>query len=421
MKELNAPTRSRVRLSWWDRQSRRAFAKALAGLREGRLILSDPLGEQSFGAETEAFPVRARVEVRDPRFYRRSLFAGSVGCAESYMDGDWACDDLAALFRVLSRNHETLLSVEHRRWVAKSFRRLAHTWRRNSLTGSRRNIAAHYDLGNEFFELFLDPSLTYSCAVFERSEASVEEAQHAKYDRICRKLQLTGEDEVLEIGTGWGGFALHAAGHYGCRVTTTTVSERQYERARERVAAAGLSDRIELLFEDYRRLRGRFDKLVSIEMIEAVGHRYLDRYFEVCSERLKPGGMMLIQAITTPDQRYEDSRRSVDFIKTYIFPGGQLPSLQAILSATQRATDLRLIHLEEIGAHYAETLHRWREMFYKNLERVRELGYPETFVRMWEFYLASCEGAFRERFVGDSQIVFAKPGARRSPILGQLT
>ena len=413
-------TRARPSATWLEARARGLFAGGLAGLREGQLVIADPLGERSFGSPTESFPVRARVEVRDLGFYWRSVWGGSVGAAESYMDGDWVCDDLAALFRIFSRNHQTLRALEDRRWVVKPLRRLAHAWRRNSVSGSRRNIAAHYDLGNEFFELFLDPSLTYSCAVFERDEASVEEAQRAKYDRICRKLELSAGDEVLEIGTGWGGFALHAAERYGCRVTTTTVSERQYECAQQRVAEAGLSDRIELLLQDYRRLRGRFDKLVSIEMIEAVGHRYLERYFQVCSERLKPGGMMLIQAITTPDQRYESSRRSVDFIKAYIFPGGQLPSLQAILAATQRATDLRLIHMEEIGAHYAETLRRWREKFYKNLERVRELGYPETFVRMWEFYLASCEGAFQERFVGDSQILFAKPGARRAPILGQL-
>ncbi|MEJ2132889.1 MAG: cyclopropane-fatty-acyl-phospholipid synthase, partial [Gammaproteobacteria bacterium] len=362
------------RFSWLDRRARSLVARALGSLREGQLIVADALGEQRFGTSSEEFPITARLEVREPAVYRRTLWGGSVGAGESYMDGDWVCSDLSALFRIMARNQETLRSMERHGWAVRSARRLAHALRANSLHGSRRNIAAHYDLGNSFFELFLDASLTYSSAVFENENATMEEAQIAKYDRICHKLELGPEDEVLEIGTGWGGFALRAAGHFGCKVTTATVSRQQFERARERVADAGLAERVRVIFEDYRRLRGRFDKLVSIEMIEAVGHRYLERYFRACSERLKPHGMMLVQAITVPDQRYERSRRGVDFTKAYIFPGGQVPSLHAMLSATRRVTDLRMIHLEEIGAHYAETLRRWREKFYKNLERVRELG-----------------------------------------------
>ena len=405
-----------------ERLARRALAWPLQSIAEGELSIVDADGVQRFGRAVPEFPIRAEIRVLDGSFYRRAALAGSTGAAESYMDGEWVCDDLAALFRVLSRNEAAVRGIEQKTsWITWPVRRLGHALRRNSHRGSRRNIAAHYDLGNDFYSLFLDPTLTYSCAVFERPDASMEEAQRAKYERICRKLELTTDDHLLEIGTGWGGMAIHAASRYGCRVTTTTVSEKQHALATQRVAAAGLRDRVTVLSEDYRSLRGRFDKLVSIEMIEAVGHRYLETYFQACSELLKPGGLMCLQAILTADQRYRFSVRNADFIKAYIFPGGQLPSIEAISNATRRVTDFRMIHLEEIGEHYAETLRRWRERFYKNLGRVRELGFPESFVRMWEFYLASCEGAFAERYVGDAQILFAKPAARRAPLLGALS
>ncbi len=410
-----SPLRASARLA------RRAITWSLGRIAEGEIALSDADGVHRFGRASPGFPCKAQITVLDGAFYRRAALGGSVGAAESYMDGEWSCDDLSAVFRVLARNESAALGIESKTsWATRPIRKIAHSLHRNSARGSRRNIAAHYDLGNDFYSLFLDPTLTYSCAVFESPDVSLEEAQRAKYERICRKLVLSADDHLLEIGSGWGGMAIHAATHHGCRVTTTTVSRKQHAVATRRVVEAGLGDRVTVLLEDYRGLRGDYDKLVSIEMIEAVGHRYLETYFRVCSERLRPGGLMCLQAILTSDQRYRFSLRNSDFIKAYIFPGGQLPSIEAISNAARRATDFRMIHLEEIGEHYAETLRHWREAFYKNLGRVRDLGFPETFVRMWEYYLACCEGAFEERYVGDAQILLAKPGARRAPVLGAL-
>jgi cyclopropane-fatty-acyl-phospholipid synthase len=304
--------------------------------------------------------------------------------------------------------------------LARGARRVLHRLRRNTRAGARRNIRAHYDLGNEFFALFLDPGLTYSCAVFEKPEAGLEDAQTAKYDRICRKLRLAPGDRVLEIGSGWGGFALHAAGRYGCHVTTTTISRRQYELARERVAAAGLAERVCVLLEDYRELRGQHDKLVSIEMIEAVGADHLNDYFRACSERLSPDGAMALQAIVVEERHYASSRRNVDFVKRYVFPGGQLVSLGAICAALAAVTDLRVTHLEDITPHYAETLARWRARMSQNLDAMRALGIGDVFLRMWDYYLCYCEGAFRERANGVVQLVLEKPQARRPALLGGL-
>jgi cyclopropane-fatty-acyl-phospholipid synthase len=294
--------------------------------------------------------------------------------------------------------------------------KLAHWLNRNDKLGSRRNIAAHYDLGNGFFELFLDETMAYSCGIFERDDASLLQASTAKFDAACSKLNLRPGQHLLEIGTGWGGLAIHAARHYGCRVTTTTISREQYEFAKEAVARAGLSDRVTLLLEDYRDLTGRYDALVSIEMIEAVGHQYLERYFRCCGGLLHPDGAMLLQSITIRDQFYDQARRSVDFIKRFIFPGSFIPSVQALIDAAARATDLKLFHLEDIGPHYARTLKIWRERFLARAADVRALGYPESFVRMWEFYLCYCEGGFEERQLGDVQMLFTKPRSRRAAI-----
>jgi cyclopropane-fatty-acyl-phospholipid synthase len=337
------------------------------------------------------------------------------------MEGWWSCDDLTSLVRIISANRDAQRTLE--RGAARLARpplRLLHALRSNTRRGSRRNITAHYELGNAFFELFLDPTLTYSCGIFEHEDATMEEASRAKYERVCQKLRLGPEDHVVEIGSGWGGFAIHAAGTRGCRVTTTTISRKQYELARKRVHEAGLSDRVELLLRDYRDLRGTYDKLVSIEMIEAVGHRYFDTFFRVCSERLKPDGIMLLQAITIPDQRFEESKRSVEFIKRYIFPGGQLISNGAVCTCLARVSDLRLTHLEDITAHYAETLRHWHTRMSENLERMRDLGLADRFLRMWEFYLCYCEGGFRERAIGVAQMLMEKPEVRRAPVLGQL-
>jgi cyclopropane-fatty-acyl-phospholipid synthase len=284
-----------------------------------------------------------------------------------------------------------------------------HFLRSNTEKGSRANIAAHYDLGNDFYELFLDESLTYSCGIFEQQDNTLLEASLAKYDRICKKLQLTQEDHVIEIGSGWGGFAIYAAENYGCRITTTTISKAQYGLARERVHQAGVADRVDLLLQDYRNLRGTYDKLVSIEMIEAVGHQYLDTFFRACSSLLKEDGVMLLQAITIADQVFDRHKRSVDFIKRYIFPGSCIPSIAAMCRSIARATDLRLYHLEDITPHYARTLRCWRERFFANINKIRGLGYSDTFIRLWEYYLCYCEGGFTERYLGDVQMLLTKP------------
>ena len=393
--------------------ARRAILTRLAAIADGALRIEDGAERLQFGALTARCPLSATVRVHDPRFYTELAFGGSIGAGEAYMSGYWSTDDLTAVMRVLISNMSVVDGMEGglARFGAP-LRKALHWAARNSRRGSRRNISAHYDLGNEFFRTFLDPTLMYSAAIFERTGMSLEKASLAKLDRICRRLELKPADHLLEIGTGWGAMALHAAGHYGCRVTTTTISREQYELARERIDAAGLADRITLLQEDYRDLRGQYDKLVSIEMIEAVGHRYYDAYFRQCGALLKPDGMMLLQAITIADQRYESARNAVDFIQRHIFPGSCIPSVTVITDAVARVTDMRLVDLLDIGAHYATTLRCWRENLFANLERVRALGYPEEFIRMWEFYFCYCEGGFIERVIGDAQMLFIKPLAR---------
>ena len=395
-----------------DRALRARLLRQLDGLRQGDIVLVDPLGDARVGEPTAGIP-SVRVQVREAGFYRALAANGSVGAAESYMDGDWDCDDLVGLVRLLVRNRDLLDGMEGGAarlggWAMRAL----HALRRNTREGSRRNIAAHYDLGNDFFSLFLDETMAYSCAIFPRAGSTLNEAQVLKFDRVCGKLGLSARDHVLEIGSGWGGFAIHAARNCGCRVTTTTISRKQYEYTKRQVEAAGLADRVTVLCDDYRALVGSFDKLVSIEMIEAVGHRYFDAYFRACSERLKPHGMMLLQAIVIPEQRYDRYRRSVDFIQRYIFPGGCLPSLGAICRSIGRATDLQVFHVEDITSHYAETLAAWRQRFQANLDRVRSLGFSEEFIRVWEFYFCYCEGGFRERAIGDVQMVLAKPDWR---------
>ena len=376
-------------------------------------------GEQvrAFG-DTQDDSLQATIRVHDPRFYWHTVTGGHLGASEAYLRGEWSCDDLVALIRIFSRNAAVLDRVERGfARLLKPLQIIAHRLRRNTRSGSRRNIAAHYDLSNEFYALFLDDTMTYSCGIFPRADASLREASLEKYDRICRKLELSPRDHVVEVGGGWGGFAIYAAGQYGCRVTTTTISEQQYQWASARIREAGLTDRITLLKQDYRDLQGQFDKLVSIEMIEAVGHEYLPAYFTKCCRLLKPDGMMLLQAITIPDERYDAYRRSADFIQRYIFPGGCLPSLSAI-SQCLKQTDFRLFHLEDFGSHYVRTLLEWRRRFWENIDQVRALGMSEEFVRMWELYLCYCAGAFDERQIGVSQILLTKPRCRREAILG---
>jgi len=399
-----APSPSRPALP--DRLARSAVRARLARLAGGRLRLREGPESATFGDGPEA-----TITVLDPAFYGDVAFGGSVGAGESYMLGRWRADDLTAVMRLMVRNAEALAGMEH--GIARlsvPLRALAHALRRNTRAGSRRNISAHYDLGNEFFRLMLDESMTYSCAYYERPDSTLPEAQMAKLERVCRALALGPDDHVLEIGTGWGGFAIHAAQRYGCRVTTTTLSPAQFALAVERVRAAGLEDRVTLLTRDYRDLAGRFDKLVSIEMIEAIGHRQFREFFRRSAGLLAPGGTMLLQAITIADRHYERTRDEVDFIKRYIFPGACIPSIGALAGAMAAASDFRILSLEDIGLHYARTLADWRARFHANLPAVRALGYPESFVRMWEFYLCYCEAGFAERQLGDVQMQLSRSG-----------
>ena len=412
---LTLPFQTQVTLKprFLDSLARRAVQSRLAGLGHGVVTLTDGDRVEHYGESTARCALSVNVRVHDPRFYSEIAFGGSIGAGEAYMQGYWSVDDLTELMRILLQNRGVLDGMEGGvARVTAPLQKALHWAARNTHTGSRRNIAAHYDLGNEFFRLFLDPTLMYSSAVFERAGMTLEAASLAKLDRICRKLDLKPGEHVLEIGTGWGGFALHAAQHYGCRVTTTTISRQQHQLARERIDAADLSGRITLLLEDYRDLSGNYDKLVSIKMIEAVGHHYYDAYFRKCGELLKPEGMMLLQAITIADQRYDAARKSVDFIQRHIFPGSCIPSVTALSDAIARVTDMKLFHLEDIGPHYATTLRHWRENLFANIDLVRALGYPEEFIRMWEFYFCYCEGGFLERAIGDVQMLLVKPGAR---------
>jgi cyclopropane-fatty-acyl-phospholipid synthase len=404
-----------------ERFARRAVLARLAGIKRGRIAIEDGDERISFGEEISSADLRATIRVLDQRFYSDLALGGSMGAGEAYMAGSWTTDDLTALVQIMIRNRDVMEGMDGGlARLASPARRLLHYFNRNTRAGSQRNIAAHYDLGNEFFELILDPTLMYSCAIFLRPDSTLEEAAIAKVDRICRKLDLRAHDHLLEIGTGWGGFAIHAAKNYGCRVTTTTISRAQHDYALKKIAEQGLGDRITVLFKDYRDLSGQFDKAVSIEMIEAVGHQFVDSYFRKCGELLKPDGVMLLQAITIADQFYESAVRNVDFIKKYIFPGSFIPSVTSLCNSITRASDMRLFHLEDITPNYAETLKSWRLRMFQNIERVRALGYPEEFIRMWEFYLSYCEGGFRERYIGDVQMLLTKPASRRLPILPQL-
>jgi cyclopropane-fatty-acyl-phospholipid synthase len=389
----------------------------LRKIRHGRLRLIDADHGQSFGQVSAECTFDVAIRVRNPRFYSDAVFGGTTGAGESFMHGTWDCDNLTDLVRLMVVNRELMNDVDSgwSRLSAPLFQ-LAHRLNRNTAAGSRRNIAAHYDLGNEFFQLFLDETMAYSCGIFPRADASLLEASTAKFDAACTKLNLKPGQRLLEIGTGWGGLALHAARHYGCHVTTTTISREQYELATEKVAQAGLSDRITLLLEDYRELKGQYDALVSIEMIEAVGHQYLDTYFTRCSGLLKSSGAMLLQSITIRDQFYEQAKRSVDFIKRFIFPGSFIPSVQALTDSIARCTDMKLTHLEDIGPHYARTLKLWRQRLMARHSEVRALGYPESLIRMWDYYLCYCEGGFEERQLGDVQMLLTKPGSRRASI-----
>ena len=397
--------------------AKRVLLKQLEKLQHGELIINDGTEQHRFGRQDERLPKAIVVTVNDRAFYTSVLMNGTLGAGEAYIRGNWECEDLTGMVELFLCNPQFLEDTgTGMKWLAKPLQLVRRFMQRNTLKGSRRNIEAHYDLGNELFELFLDKTMMYSCGIFHHEKTTLHEASEAKLDRICQKLQLKPTDHVLEIGTGWGGFALYAASHYGCRVTTTTISKEQHEYARQRVREAGLEDRVTLLFDDYRELQGSYDKLVSIEMIEAIGHRYYDTYFEKCTELLKPDGMMLLQSITIADQRYQAAKNSIDYIQRFIFPGGCLPSIAALSDAIARKTDMRIFHLEDIGPHYATTLRLWRERFFANIEKVRLLGYPERFIRMWQYYFCYCEAGFRKQSIGTVQLLLTRPQALRHPL-----
>ncbi len=383
----------------------------LAQLTGGRLSLEDRAGRVVLG-DPPGIPtdLDVHVEMSDPVFYRAIAAYGSVGAGEAYMDGAWRCDDLVALMRLLVRNRAQLDGLE--RGAARLGSGLLRAWhatRRNTPSGAARNIAAHYDLSNEFFALFLSSDLMYSSASWSGEGDTLEAASGRKLAEVCRKLDLRPHERLCEIGSGWGGLALYAAERYGCRVTTVTLSRQQHALVSRLIQERGLADRVRVLLQDYREVSGQFDKVVSIEMIEAVGAAYLETYLAKVASLLKPGGLALIQAITIEDHRYAQALAGVDFIKRHIFPGSFIPSIQAILTAKTRACDLALVHLEDFGASYARTLQAWRVRFLQSLAQVRALGFDERFIRMWEYYLAYCEGGFRERSVGVAHLLFAKP------------
>ena len=411
-----------ARFAAFDRFLRQQMIGQMTGLRHGRLVLEDACGTIELGDTTSSHPdLQIHLQVLDPGFYRALARNGSVGAGESYMEGQWRCDNLVGLIQLLVRNRDLLDGMESgpARLGGMAMRGW-HALRRNTRDGSRRNITAHYDLGNDFFSLFLSPDLMYSSAIWTDPADTLEIASTRKLERICRKLDLQPTDRVIEIGTGWGGFALYAAKHYGCHVTTTTISREQHALASERVAAAGMSGHIELLLEDYRDLDGQYDKLVSIEMVEAIGASYLDVYFEKLGKLLKPDGLALVQAITIEDHRYQQALKSVDFIKRHVFPGSFIPSINTLMAAKTRASDLALTQLEDFGSSYALTLKAWRERFMMKLDQVRAQGFDDRFMRMWEFYLAYCEGGFRERSIGVAHLLMVKPGNRGAALLPEL-
>ncbi len=365
--------------TWFYRLARTAVLSRLARLRHGAITVIDGQERHHYGATTADCSLQATVTILDPHTYADVALGGTVGAGEAYRWGLWTCDDLTTLIRLFVLNRELLDGMEGGlALVAKPLLKSLHWLHRNSKRGSKNNIAVHYDLGNEFFRLMLDETMMYSCAYFEQPDSTLAEASRAKNERICRKLNLSANDHLLEIGTGWGGFTLHAASRYGCRVTTTTISQQQYDLAVQRVKEAGLSDRVTVLLTDYRDLPNlgvQFDKMVSIEMIEAVGHQYYGRFFEVCSRMLKPQGLALIQGITIDERFYKRAKRSVDFIQHFIFPGSCIPSISALTQASARASDLGLIHIEDIGSHYAPTLRAWRQNVAANFSQIASLGY----------------------------------------------
>jgi cyclopropane-fatty-acyl-phospholipid synthase len=402
-----------------DRFAAQAFLSALPRLRDAGLTVVMPDGQRRFFGERNSF-LQGHLIIHSHSFFRKALFGGEVGLGEAYVDGLWSSPDLTGIIRIAVRNMETAVQGKGLlSYFARLSQLLRHRGRSNSVQGSRRNIQEHYDLSNEFFQLFLDKGpMMYSSALFESEADTLEKAQLDKLDRICRLLRLSPGDHVLEIGTGWGGFAAHAALNYGCRVTTTTISEEQHAYAAERFDSLGVSSRVELLFEDYRNLKGRYDRIVSIEMFEAVGLRYYDAFFGACQRLLDSNGAMMMQTITMNERNFPNYQKATDWIQQYIFPGGELASVLEIQRSLARVTNFSLHNFQEMGAHYARTLAEWRERFHEQRVRVEELGFDDNFQRTWDYYLGYCEGAFLERYIGVAQLLLV-PQSNRKPVFGE--
>ena len=389
--------------------------KKLGGLRFGRLVIVD--GPKTFVFGDQHSELHATITVTSQEFYVFLGSGGTLGAAEAYTAGYWFADNLVSLVQIIIKNKKTMENLESGlAKLANPFNKIIHKRRQNSIKGSKKNILAHYDLSNDFYRLWLDSTMTYSCGVFLNDDSSMKEASIEKIDRFCRKLKLTKDDKVLEIGTGWGSFALHAARNYGCHVTTTTISDNQFSYVSDLISKENLWSQITLLNSDYRELEGSYDKIVSIEMIEAVGPDHVSGFFNKVSSLLRPSGLMALQGITYNDPDFEAYKNSVDFIKKYIFPGGCLVSVSQIKDAIKAKTDLTLVEVEDITQHYARTIKYWRQDFIKALPEIRSLGFSESFIRIWEFYLVYCEAGFLENLIGDFQFVFAKPGSKNNHI-----
>lgn len=393
-----------------DRLAKQMVFRLLGAMQFGQIVVKDGEKRWTFGPDDT---LAAHITVRDSSFYRQVVFGGSIGAGEAYVDHLWDVDDLAILSRIMVLNIDLLDRMERGLgWILQIFRLVGHAFNNNSRKGSKRNILAHYDLGNEMYRAFLDPTMMYSSAIYPSASSTLEEASYHKLETICKKLDLRPTDRVIEIGSGWGGFAIHAARNYGCHVTTTTISDAQYTEAMSRIGAAGLADRITLLHSDYRDLQGSFDKLVSIEMVEAVGRKYLPTFFQKCGELLAENGIMLLQAITIRDNKYDQYARSVDFIQRHIFPGGHVPSVTKMLNLLTEKTDMVVRGLEDFGLDYARTLRDWRRRFARAFPTLRDHGYDERFRRLWEYYLCYCEGGFQERSISVVHLLASRPGNR---------
>ena len=393
--------------------SQKILFKTLRDIKKGYLEIYDGNDNFEFGDKSADTP-HVKIKVNQPDFYSSVILGGSLGVSESYMVNQWECSSITDLTRLFLINRERLDAMDSGplTWTKNIISFLYHQFKRNSLTGSRKNIAAHYDLGNDFFEKMLDDTMSYSSAVFKDENTSLRDASIEKLDLICRKLSLNKNDHLLEIGTGWGGLAIHAAKNYQCKVTSVTISKEQYEYAIKKIEDENLQNLITVELKDYRKIEGQYSKLVSVEMIEAVGHQYYSEFFATCSRLVKPDGMFLLQAITIDDRYYDLARKSVDFIKKYIFPGCCIPSMATISKHIKKDTDYQLYHMQDISLDYAKTLNLWNQNFQANKDDIQKLGYDDNFCRMWEYYLQYCEGGFLERAIGDVQLIYVKKDTR---------